>query len=495
MPFFSTGLDRLETVLGRRLSGCILLGLVVVAYTVSYWQHPLLPQSDPSVVREGWWTWHDQFAYWQSAAELARGSLTAEHYHYPLGYPLLGAAALRLMPVHPFFPANLLLVLAAGFAWWLLLRRGGLSRVQTLVVVGLFCWTHGSLLALTLVIPWNTIATQATLLTGMVVMLTLRDGRRVLWLSGLAAITYLFRPGDAVCFAPMLVWSVLSLPGWRERMVRGLTGIGVISAAVVLVGLLNLSVFERWSSPYERLSWDAVGFVSYPVSWMWFWLMVDGEPFFGETGTALIFRYPWMLLLPAGLVWFVRKGGGAAVAVLATVMMSWGFYTSYNDFVPSAIFRFSLIHYISWSFPLLFGLTVTAVVRGWRERATRVGLGVSVGLAVLATGLHLEERELPAEVAMGSVEQLPVERPLWVKFPGDSLEQAGALQLDGRRLQESLDYHIPYVPADLRILLGRRTPGTRLAAPAEAGITAVPVVGHYVWAWEWTPARWWPPRQ
>lgn len=93
----------LERMLGRKPAGAGLLGLVAIGYTVAYLHHPLLPLANPLLERDGWWTWYDQFTYWQSAAELTQFELTAGNYHYPLGYPLLGALGWKLASSHPFF--------------------------------------------------------------------------------------------------------------------------------------------------------------------------------------------------------------------------------------------------------------------------------------------------------------------------------------------------------------------------------------------------------
>jgi len=250
-------------------------------------------------------------------------------------------------------------------------------------------------------------------------------------------------------------------------------------------------VFGTRDTPYERMTWQAIGFGAYPVLHKLYGLFVDGRAFFGETDTALLFRYPWLLLAIPGAALWVRRQGGAAVAALATLALNWSLYVSYNDFLPSALFRFSLIHYLTWAFPVLFGLAVVALGQAWRERGGRIALGVAAGLAVLATGVSLEPRTLPVDTAAGRVVTLPATRPLWVHFPGEDLTEVRQLRLDGRPLAEARDYQIPYVPSDLRLLLSARAQGRTLAALPEAGIMATPAAGDFVWRWRWAPERWW----
>jgi hypothetical protein len=225
-----------------------------------------------------------------------------------------------------------------------------------------------------------------------------------------------------------------------------------------------------------------IGFFSLPVTHKLYALLVDGEVFFGEYGTALLWRYPWLFLAVPGVVWWVRRDGIGAAACLATLVLNWGLYFSYNDFMPSAVYRFSLIHYISWGFTPLALAAAGAGAFGWRERAVQRTAAATVALFVVAIGLQLEERELPADVAIGEVRVLPAVRPLWVRFPGQEISAAHSLQIDGRRLAESADFQIPYVPSDLRVMLGNRAVGGRLTVQG-TGVLATPVVGDYVWNW------------
>ncbi len=488
-PRLAAAGTRVEAALGLPWVGAVLVVALGLLYLHAYGQHPLNPGSAPATARLGWWSWADQFVYWQSAAELAQFRLTAENYHYPLGYSFLGALFWRLMPAHPFLIPDLLLVLGSAVGWWRL-TRGWLNRRLTLLTAVVFILGHREVLALTQIVPWNTIATQCLLIAGLGVMVASAGRRAVVGLTGLAALTYLVRPGDAACFAPMLVWSVLRLSGWRERLICGAAGVAAIAAVVVAVALVNHAVFGTRDTPYERMTWEAIGFFSYPVLPKLYWLFVDGGSFFGETDTALLFRYPWLFLVVPGAVYWVRRQGMAAAAALATVALNWVLYANYNDFLPSAIFRYSLVHYLTWAFAPLFAVAVAGLWQGWRDRSVQAGLGVALGLAVLATGLQLEQRELPVPTAPGRVETLPDVRPLWVSFPGESLTKVRQLRLDGRHLQEAGDYQIPYVPADLRVMLSARARGETLTALPEADLRAVPTVGDFVWGWRFDLSRW-----
>lgn len=477
---FGAGLDRW---LERRAVRWALLAAVAVGYIAAYVGDELNPGWTPPSARQGWWSWSDQWRYAESAAGLAGGRIDATSYFYPLGYAALGAPFVRLMPAHPFFWASLGLVLLTAALWWRLARRW--MRPSAALALGVvFVATHAALLRLTMVIPWNTLPSQVALLAGMVLVLTRRDGAVVGWLALLAALTYWVRPGDAACMAPMLVWATVRLPTWRARLGWGAVGVVLIAASAAAMAGLNWRTFGHWRTPYEQGTFAHIGFFSYPMLHKAYWLLVDGEVFFGEYGSALLWRYPWLFLAIPGVVCWVRRDGWAGAACVGTIALNWMLYLNYNDFLPSAVFRFSLIHYLSWSF-LPLGITAAlALGCGWRERAGRWAIAAMVAGFVLALGLRLKERPLPAVVAPGEVRELPVVRPLWVKLPGEKMEKVGALRLDGRVMLEARDYQMPYAPSsDARLLLSDQASGRRLAPAPGTEIAATPVVGDYVWSW------------
>lgn len=488
---------RVEGWLGSRAGGAVLLAIVAALYAWAYWQHPLNPGATLAAERQGWWSWADQTKYYASAAALADGRVERESYYYPLGYGALGAPFVRAMPGHPFFWPNLIFVLAAAALAWRLARRW-FGPLATAGLAALFVATHAALLRLTLVIPWNTIPVQAAFLAAFWLVLTRRDGRAVGWLAGIAALVYFIRPSDAACLAPVLVWATLRLPAWRARIGWGAWGVAIVAAAVLAVAWINLRTFGQWRTPYEAGSFANIGFFSFPVTHKLYGLLVDGETFFGEYGSALLWRYPWLFLAVPGAVWWVRRDGGAAVACLAVVALNWGLYFNYNDFLPSAVYRFSLIHYISWAFAPLALAAGGAVALGWREAAVRRGALAMIACFALAIGLKLKERELSAEVGPGEVRALPAQRPLWVRFPGEKIEGAHGLRLDGRQLAESADFQIPYVATDLKVLLSDRARGTQLTLGGGregSAERATPVVGEFEWSWWPRWRRLWPPRE
>lgn len=480
---------RIESALSHRFAGAVLLAVGAIGYALAYHMHPLLPGHDAGAIARGWWTWTDQSRYLAEATAIAQGRLDATTYHYPVGYPALGALFWRWMPVNPFFVPNLLLVGVAAAVWWRLAVRW-LSRLEALLVALLFLATHRWLVATTMVVPWNTIATQALLLAG-IWLVVARSGSRVVWMLGaLAAAAYAVRPIDAVSFGPLLVLATLRIETWRARLAHGAGAAAMIVAAVLAIGALNLRTFGQWRSPYETISTQTIGFFSYPVSYKFYWLFVDGGPLFKETDPALLWRYPWLAFAIAGAAFWVKREQWAGVAGLAALGLNWLLYVNYNDLLPSDIYRFTLIHYLAWGFPLLFLLVAAALRQARRSIGVKAGFVAAVTVLAVGLGVRLEERPIAVERAAGDSWRLPATRPLLVRFPEAPMERVADLRVDDRPLTEYSQYLAPYVPSNLQLLLGARTAGTRLSvAPGSPLVRGEAQFAEYVWRWGPEPSR------
>jgi hypothetical protein len=473
--------------LARPAAGAWLLGAAMGLYAIACWRHNLFPGFGPEAATRGWWTWSDQQRYLAEAAAIAEGRLDRATYTYPIGYPALGALLWRWLPVHPFLLPNLLLFAGSAAAWWRLARRW-FEPLAALGLAALFVASHRWLLADTQVVPWNTLPTQCALLVA-VARVVNATGPRPIWpLAVLAGAAYAVRPVDAVAFAPLLAWAAWAQAGWARRIRAAVTAMLIVAAFVTAIGAVNLRVFGSWRTAYDVASAN-VGFASYPFAYKCFWLLVDGRPLFGETEPALLFRYPWLFLVLPAVVFWLRRDGGRAGAAVAAIGFSWIVYLSYNDFLPSDVYRFTLIHYLAWSFPLLFLVVAAALRHGWRQRAVRFALTGSALLFVLCAGLRMDERPLARAPQAAAGWPLPAARPLLIRYAGAPASAVVRLRIDGGALRQYAEYLAPEVPSDLKILLSARRAGQWLNAVPAGEPLPPPDFAEYVWRWRPNPGR------
>jgi hypothetical protein len=107
--------------------------------------------------------------------------------------------------------------------------------------------------------------------------------------------------------------------------------------------------------------------------------------------TALLLHFPWLILLPPGVVYFIRRRRSSALAVLASITATYVVYFAYNDFWPFNIFRFHLIHYLFWTLPLLALLTYVGFREALKDRIGRWSFALILPLVVLVCFVTLKE--------------------------------------------------------------------------------------------------------
>ena len=449
---------RIEDGLGTPRAGLCLALLLCLVYTVAYLGFPELPGNHRTFPANAWWGWWDQGQYLKATQALATLHLSRETYWYPPGYSLLAVPFWYAAPKHAYFIPDLLLVLGSGIVLW---RLAGLwiSRMETLLLGALFIGSHGWTLSHSLIIPWTTIPSQFIYLTACWILLTKNSVRSSLVLSCLAAVLLWFRPVDAFALAPMLVASVLLLRGLRTRIAAAFPGVAVIALSFGGICLLNKAICGSWQSDYDRNSYG-IGFFSYPLILKFHWIFVDPGAFFGEVQSGLLCRFPWLMLGGAGAAFLVRTKGWPAVAVLGTIALSWSASLAYNDFLPTNIFRFHLIHYIAWALPLLFLFSYAAVTRGLPSLFGFSAIAASLVLSFALLSMGLSYRALPIRRTGAGRWKLPPDRPLVVWIHGTSnRNNMPTLALDGRRLIPAHDYLASYATEDVRIFLPARTAG------------------------------------
>lgn len=367
-----------------------LAGAVAGVYVYAYQHHGARPGA-VAAYPMGWFGWWDQGQYLKCAAGLAHGSLTPDTYWYPLGYPALGAVFYRWWPEHSFFLPNLFLITGIALLFYQIARKF-VRPVEVVFLLALFVFAYRGTLSLSLVEPWNTIPTHFVAYA-VVFLVGFTEARRrnVLIAALCVGLSYLCRPADAICAGPIVAVGAFRLPGWKEKIRSGAAAFGIFLVFVVAVLLINRSVFGTWRTTYDLISAN-IGFGSYPLFEKFYSLVLDARPIFELDDTALLNHFPWLVLLPPGIVHVVRKFRWGAVGVLLGVAATYGIYFAYNDFWPGNIFLYHLIHYLAWTFPLLALLTYAGLRNAWRDRTGRWSLGLILPVLLVACFLNLRQR-------------------------------------------------------------------------------------------------------
>jgi hypothetical protein len=500
-----------------RIGVAVVLIIVALVHVRIYQAHPYKPIAPNT----GWENFWDQGLYLKSAKALARGDFAADQHWYPIGYALLAAPFVDLVPLDPFRIVNLTCVLLFAGAFLAYFRPLiGLVPSAAAFIASLALPTSSPMppapnypLWVQFVTPWNTIPIAAIY---MWLLYLMRErpggmGRTDAALGALAAAVVVIRPTDVLALVPL---GIVYL--WRRvRGPRALLHIGWAAgaAAIVLipVALMTWRIHDGVASPYVAEA-AAIGMSLSDVHERAVAILLGAASTFGEAGTAVFELQPWhFLAFPLALAWAARDARMGLVPVM-TALASLLVYLSFNDFWPFNVMRFSLIHYIVWLLPVMTAAGLAGAVLLVRRREWTT-LGVAAAVALALACYRVEPRLVAAE-AIGvtadgpsTTYTLSFDRPVEL----DAIDIAGAtgshpvnltweqirLVADGLALERFRGYRLIGVNGGIRITFNRHVFAERLEFDLTSAIGNHPQDAALVrplW-FEGTFAPFWRPRR
>ncbi len=459
-----------------------ILCLLAAAYVLAYALHPARPGNADV---QGWWGWHDQGLYLNSAKAFALADFSPEQHFYPPLYPALGVLFLGWSGEHPFFAPNLVAFLWVCFVFirfsdQYLPRTGSVS---VLLLALLLNWRVSE----NYIIPWNSILSDALLATGFLALVWLAEaekgvrGRVNGWQIAVAALCLGMivptRPPDAVAgliagmgiiAGCLKVWKIAP-----ERLPRVHVLAAALSAAAC--GPLVQLIFNRlvhFDPERNYILRHASGYhlAELPVKFVSFWL--DASALYGKSGIALTEHYPWLLASLAGCLWALVCGDRGLRIVSLAVAALFITYLPFAYIIPNVMWRFMSIHYFKWTFPylgLFAVLLVKNAVSAWRGSSGRLlptSLLLFVPLILLSLHLVSEVRELRVR-DQGESGGIAFEFPAGMGMT-DFVDVSGLSRnasatngsdprviADGRELEWLMDFNILRVDTGVRLFFSR----------------------------------------
>jgi hypothetical protein len=316
--------------------------------------------------RPGWLGWYDQGQYMKSTTDLANGLFKPEVYW--IGYPILAVPFYHLMPRHPYFIPDLVLVLFMVGSFYACCRHE-MSRAEAWILIGVFIFFEPILRDQSLIIPWNTLPTYAAIYLSTYLLVFARAGWTGFAVSALAIGGALMaRPNEIVSMGPLFLGAVLA---WRDaRKWWAIAFLGVVLASVgIFMVAVNFHFYGKISSPYMR--GESTKFSHTNLGWKLYQLLCDGAFLTGDSplpqgtrATQILERFPFFLLLVPGIVYLLRARGMRAWGLLLAMACSVGFYLTYNLVDnPAYFWSYGSYHYFWWIIPWLAFLSYISLRR------------------------------------------------------------------------------------------------------------------------------------
>ncbi|HWG79225.1 MAG TPA: hypothetical protein VN681_05590 [Stellaceae bacterium] len=375
----------------RALPSLLLICAVLVAYTTCYLHDSALPSA--ARPGSGWWSWWDQGEYLRAARAWADGDLNPDlHWYFP-GYPILGALFCRLMPAHPFFLPDALLLVLALYLFVEICGALDVDRIKAAIIFIATVLVPPAIVA-QFVVPWTT--TPAMVLILAVLLAALRYGeapapRWSLAAGACGAGLLLFRPTDLIVLLPVVAFGARAAA--RDGSLRHVLRDGAafcagfaVPAAIALA--IHLAIYGPHESGYmQQAAGIGFNFAQLPAKWVTIFL--DPHPLFAG-GEGILHAYPWVGVGIIGAVQFSLCRRSARHAVVTAAMLAYAaLYLSYVDLLPSNIWAFQIIHYFKWLFPF-FGLFAFLALRTLSDRKNWPSFAAAVALSAVPLCLHVK---------------------------------------------------------------------------------------------------------
>jgi len=371
--------------------GAAFMAAVIAIQLFFYATCPAVPSHDPN---GGWEQWWDQGLYLKSARAFLALDLSETSHWYPIGYSLLAVPFLKLF-TDPFFVPNLIsfIVFAWAFRRYFKPMIGNLGVAIAFIgalffpMVTYIPFASANILWMQFVMPWNTIPIAAIFMGMLCIFREMRPDDS-LWkdfLPGLlVGAVFAIKPAELFPLAFIgVAWLTITLRT-RERAWRRI-GAAAAGALVVAIPVLALSIriHGGLSSPYTRVV-DNIGMQFGDFAERATNIFIDAGASYGDAHSALIQVLPWFpLLAPLALVGTVLYPRTllAPIAMSASAM---AIYLAYNDFSPTNVLHYQLIHYLVWTFPVIAaaGIATALSARGHPGQLIACGTAIVLGCAI-----------------------------------------------------------------------------------------------------------------
>jgi len=456
--------SRVEASATPRVIVTMFIVFIVGLYTILYFTSPNLP--DPSVPHSGWATWWDQGKYLEAAAAWANWDLNSNlHWYFP-GYALLTAPFYLLMPSHPFFLPDAVLLAIFIVLFFRICENLGVNHTTSGLII-LATVILPPAIFTQFILPWNTTPTAAIIL-GILLSSQLylrRHGRVSAFAMGACGGSLiLFRPTDMVVLPVMTLFAVVSAfrTGGVRLVIRdGLifwAGFALTAGAGIAV---YLTLYGMHESEYMRQA-AGIGFDFYQLPEKWVSIVLDPTPLFpGQQG--ILQAYPWLALGFVGLVQLAFLKFSKEHALIALpILIYLTVYLSFVDLLPTGLWTFHNVHYLKWTLPFL-GLFGYLGVKSLEVPKNRLAFVIAFAICALPLSLHLQVNKINGASARSDgsrkvfVSNAPklsaIDVPLTTGDTSTLYLTEHLMQADDKILRHIADFHVIAVADGARIVL------------------------------------------
>jgi hypothetical protein len=333
-----------------------------LVYTCTYLSHDALPGNNLAYP-SGWWGWSDQGIFLREAQAIATGKLNSATYRGPIGYPLLGAAFIKILPNHPYFFVNLICYIFACVLFIKICERY-ISQIESALLLIFLILFNRHFGFETMTIPWSN-NVCIPVFYYVFLKFILNSGRERDWylISTLTILVYHVRMLEFAILSLMLLIPFIMDTSRNQKVKIFVYSICLFSVLQSAILFVNYNVFGNYSNSYNAIV-KGIGFFGYDVAVKLYTFMFRSNAL-SSNPDYLLRSFPYILFILPGLFFLYQKIGLKLIGFMFCGFSSVFLYMNYNDLWITNLYRFYNLRYFIWILPLLGFIAYLSFRKSW----------------------------------------------------------------------------------------------------------------------------------
>ena len=358
--------------------------IVTLAFCAITWLyiHRFYPASPPPLglhEGSGWWGWFDQSQYLKMTEQfLSKDFFNPDRYYPPL-YPALAAISSYFVADYGYILIDISCSLVCVYAAIKIYSKQKFDCVLILLFI-LGAYGFKNIFLIQWIIPWTTNLSSAfiAVLAIMLNEINLKNQKVIykytIYSMILTTLMVTLRPFETIpcviitfgIIKETLYLSFREITNHNKDFSKSrkkefkaslslLIGILLSFLIIILYAIYNQLTYDSFIFAYSKKIISSAGFTPQDFSFKFASLMNDSS-FYGVTTETIKNRVPWISIMIGMTIVNTIHGKRVERYLAFAALISAASYLTFNDLVPTGIFRYYNIHYFTWSIAI-FGLS------------------------------------------------------------------------------------------------------------------------------------------
>jgi hypothetical protein len=347
--------------------------IIVIIITSIFIYLNINHEMNPRSSKDGWNGWADQSKYYLSAISLYNFDFASDKHWYPIGYSAISAPFIILNKYNPFIYVNAISLTLYSYFFLKYFKNNNIAIVS--LIAGLFLFVQTSLIGKVspvieaYIFPWNTVIISAAYLY--LILLTREIKDNAIKIGLVCGLIIFVRAVDILPVVPFIIIGLILQKFYLNLGAFVKTLLKIFFSSLVFIIPLTLFNYilhgNVYGGAYTNLSINyGLGFDN--LIDRFYWVFISPEAVWND-GPGVFKVFPYLLIIIPFFLIAVFSEHKKYLQPSVLIFFSLLLYLSYNDFSPHNVLRFRVIHYISWTIPVLLCIGLIGLMSTLKTKA------------------------------------------------------------------------------------------------------------------------------